>query len=384
MKKFFSILSIISILSIPVASAASFSDVRTGSELSVMVDYLNTKGIIKGYADGTFKPERTINRAEALKIIFEAIGAGEESDTNSGFPDVPQSEWFAKYVTSAKKRSMVKGYSDGKYKPNQEVNRVEFIKMAISALPFNKTINASNSLATGQFSDIQSDQWYVPFVAKGLKMNFLSNTIKLKPNDPMQRQDAATIIYNIAKYVEDNPSSTADSNIPYIPDEAFTTIDPTDDRYRDIDLGPDKINVTFTQNSTKINHRAHGYDLNIDENVKVSAIERTKDITSLQFADECVIKLVFDEGMNAQQISEKDADPMSFMIPYSNKNLKKLTNISGIDAYEFTINWDNGDKWTTHYVETNAGTINLNVQSYNEPSCLEKSLTQLLPNISKR
>ncbi len=135
--------------------AVSFSDVRSPI-LSEAVNYLNEKGIIKGYPDGTFKPDQTINRAEALKIIFESLGESDvtlSSTTESSssirvFPDVDPTQWFAKYVKAAKQKSLIKGYPDGSYKPTQFVNRAEFIKIAMLAQSHYQSIQ--NTIATTQ------------------------------------------------------------------------------------------------------------------------------------------------------------------------------------------------------------------------------------------
>ena len=47
----------------------AFSDVKEGNSHYVAIEYLRTNGIIQGYEDGTFKPEQTVNRAEAVKML---------------------------------------------------------------------------------------------------------------------------------------------------------------------------------------------------------------------------------------------------------------------------------------------------------------------------
>ena len=135
------------------------------------------------------------------------IGACEvdlKSRFPTGFPDVPGTEWYAKYVSTAKKKGIIKGYADGTYKPTQEVNRVEFIKMAMSALPFYDTALEDPAVVVSQFSDVYDELWYTPYVSVGMKLNFINKTNELSPIDGMQRQDAVEIIYKIAKYVENN------------------------------------------------------------------------------------------------------------------------------------------------------------------------------------
>jgi len=180
--------------------ATSFSDIRSPI-LQEAVEYLSQRGIISGYSDGSFQPEKAINRAEALKIIFESRGIDIEDNTNSGFPDVPSTEWFAKYVTTAKKLDLISGYSDGTYKPDQSVNRVEFIKIAALAQTYYEENKLYSDLVL-QYTDLINDAWYLPYLNFMYKNNFLENTKNFSPSTDMTRGDAALLIYKIAKHNE--------------------------------------------------------------------------------------------------------------------------------------------------------------------------------------
>ena len=52
------------------ASYAVFSDVSSDSQYYEAIEYLQENGIVEGYADGSFRPNQEVNRAEALKIIL--------------------------------------------------------------------------------------------------------------------------------------------------------------------------------------------------------------------------------------------------------------------------------------------------------------------------
>ena len=81
--------------------ADSFSDVTVkNSKHFAAIEYLYAKNVIGGYPDGTFKPEQTINRAEALKMVMLASSTGgeEESTPVVDFPDVSEDDWFYNYV----------------------------------------------------------------------------------------------------------------------------------------------------------------------------------------------------------------------------------------------------------------------------------------------
>lgn len=93
---------------------------------------LRERGVLQGDPDGNFRPKDPVNRAEFLKIIFRARGSNEPV-AGSCFPDVPADAWFAPYVCAAARRGIVKGYPDGTFKPEQPVNTVEAIKMILLA-----------------------------------------------------------------------------------------------------------------------------------------------------------------------------------------------------------------------------------------------------------
>jgi hypothetical protein len=388
MKKILS-LSLIGVLTMSLNSPtlAAFSDVRAGTDFESKVEYLNEKGIMQGYSDGSFGTTKTINRAEALKIIFESVGTVIASETkqsasNSPFPDVPSTAWFAPYVAEAKNRGLIQGYKDGSYKPDNPVNRVEFIKMAMSALPFYSTIQSSGVNPMSQYSDLQPNQWYLPYVSAGLKMNFLSKADRLKPDAPMQRQDAAVIVYHIAKYMEENPGASSTDGTPFVPDEEFVELDPTKDEEGGKELGVEDVEIIYGPNSTDIVHRLHGYELNFDKRVDVSTSVTDADATAITFDDGCLTKIYMYEGESINEVYEQMTKPSSFMTEYESRNLKKLSTTS-IEAYEVTITWDDHD-WKTVIAEVPNGVIDLNTAFYDNPKCVEKSVTEILPGLSTR
>ena len=73
--------------------AAQLEDTR-GTTASQAVQFLADQGIVKGYQDGTFKPDQKINRAEFLKLVLEAAGKEvEDCENGTGYTDVNLSDW---------------------------------------------------------------------------------------------------------------------------------------------------------------------------------------------------------------------------------------------------------------------------------------------------
>jgi len=126
MKKLFFVPIFIFLFSSVCFAASSFKDVGD-YKYREAIEVLFEKSIVKGYGDGSFKPEKLINRAEFLKIVLEASGEKSLEGENC-FQDV-KNKWFAKYVCFAKKKGIVEGYEDGLFKPDRSINYVEALKI---------------------------------------------------------------------------------------------------------------------------------------------------------------------------------------------------------------------------------------------------------------
>ncbi len=128
---------VLTILSLtPALARTQFSDLNTDSKVYDAVMYSVDNGIVKGYADGTFRENSLINRAEFTKILLEAKYKNEletclniiTTDTVY-FTDVPKDAWFAKHICLAKQKGIVQGYADGTFKPAQTITFGEASKI---------------------------------------------------------------------------------------------------------------------------------------------------------------------------------------------------------------------------------------------------------------
>ncbi len=111
--------------------AGAFSDVEYNDPNIDAINYLQANEIVDGYDDGTYKPEANINRAEFLKIVMGATSY--EPSGEDCFKDV-KDEWYAPYICKAKELKLVDGYSDGTFKPGQEINFAEASRMVANLL----------------------------------------------------------------------------------------------------------------------------------------------------------------------------------------------------------------------------------------------------------
>jgi hypothetical protein len=154
------------------AAESRFPDVTAETKYASSIEYLADRGIVGGYADGRFGPENTLTRAELLKILLEAQDGFVLPPVPSEpcFPDVGTAGWFVPYVCYAKEIGMVEGFPDGSFQPNKSVSKAEAVKMLVesrdSFVPDSENIQET-------FSDVDATQWYAPYVKYMLNENLL-------------------------------------------------------------------------------------------------------------------------------------------------------------------------------------------------------------------
>ena len=182
MKKIIPLFLIVAILPILAwaAKADMFSDVYTTHINKDAIEYLKTNNAIQGYSDGTFKPENRINRAEFIKMIV-ATQVAKPTGSNC-FTDV-KNEWFAPYVCTAKKLGYIQGYSDGTYKPGNYINFAEASKIVDKALAVKEV-------------PVSGAPWFAPFV-KGLEAEkAIPTTVQFIDKD-VSRGEVAEILWRL-------------------------------------------------------------------------------------------------------------------------------------------------------------------------------------------
>lgn len=130
MKKIFLFVLMFSIGSI---SAFADSDV-SGHRYEDSIQHVLERGIMNGYPDGTFQPDKILNRAELLKIVIGAAYLSSDFEGYTGkscFKDVPANSWYSSYVCFAKDKGIVSGYDGNVFKPEQDILFVEAVKIGM-------------------------------------------------------------------------------------------------------------------------------------------------------------------------------------------------------------------------------------------------------------
>jgi hypothetical protein len=187
-------------------SPQSFSDFPPTHPAYQAVEYLKSQGIISGYPDGTFQPDRKVNRAEAAKIIVATLASQEElaAETVTPFNDVPAGVWYLPYVELARRTY---GIIDGPpkrpaFEGERPVLKVEFLKMWLLA---------SKADVFGSLSDItlplsgdvtNVNEWYYPYMRYAVtsSMTMIGADGTLAPGRELTRGEVALLLYRSLMY----------------------------------------------------------------------------------------------------------------------------------------------------------------------------------------
>ena len=150
-----------------------YNDVKDGDWFCCAVSTLSKMGIIKGYEDGSFKPNDPISRAE-----FAAIAARFDPDgdkTPASFFDVT-SHWAKDEISIAANHGWIKGYEDGSFKPDQKITRAEtmtLVNRVLNRLPETKD-NLHKDMKTW-VDNMDETAWYYLAVQEATNSHYFKN-----------------------------------------------------------------------------------------------------------------------------------------------------------------------------------------------------------------
>jgi hypothetical protein len=143
-----------------VEPAFTFPDVAEDAWYAEAVNKLAAIALIEGYTDGTFRPERSITRAEFVAIVVRFMGETPDGSHVNIFVDVQPTHWAYEYISMAADAGWIVGYEDGTFRPNQHITRAEAVTLVnrlLNRIPDLSYIRANIELP--RFDDVPPAHW---------------------------------------------------------------------------------------------------------------------------------------------------------------------------------------------------------------------------------
>lgn len=181
-----------------VSANTGFTDVKETNSHYQNILALQEAGVIKGYSDGTFKPGHAVTRGQAAKMLVNAFEL-EKGTAGTPFTDVASSNEYHDAIQTLASQGIIKGYSDGTFKPNQPITRGQFSKI------LTKILNITGE-GTLPFKDISTGNEYYSSIAALYENGLTKGTsaITYSPYANVTRGQFASFIVRGLEWAEKN------------------------------------------------------------------------------------------------------------------------------------------------------------------------------------
>ena len=176
--------------------AVGFSDLKsTHIHYNTVMD-LSARGVIKGFIDGTFKPESTVTRGQAAKIIALTLDLNTKNVVNPGFEDIKTDNEYFGPIAALVAEGILSGKEDGTYGPGEKLTRSQMTKIITLAFGFKE-----GTLTETKFKDVKVDDWYNGYLQTLLDNEITTGTTAttFSPYDNVKRGQMASFVVRAEK-----------------------------------------------------------------------------------------------------------------------------------------------------------------------------------------
>ena len=173
------------------------------------------KSYIVGYENGEFRPEGDMTRAEAAAIFARNIAERKSeniSNSKSSFTDVSAKEWYNSYISYLEKYDIINGYSDGSFRPDEQITRAEFVAMCTR---FYQMFDNVSSSKKNIFNDVENSHWASGYIYAAVAIEWIKGYADgtFRPDNNITRAEVVTIVNRVTdrsadtEYVNKNMSA---------------------------------------------------------------------------------------------------------------------------------------------------------------------------------
>ncbi|MEK4114010.1 hypothetical protein ABIC86_003979 [Paenibacillus sp. DS2363] len=176
-------------------ASVTFRDIEKSYAKEAII-YLAQKGIVKGYSDGSFGGHQKVTRAEFAIFLQRALGYNSVVPYINEFNDVQSNSWYYSEITPALQQGILKGFNDGSLRPNVDVTREEASSMIENVMKKQGYVLSSFTLYDDNQMISNWARNSISLVTQESVMKGYPDR-KFMPKKQLTRQEAAMIIYNL-------------------------------------------------------------------------------------------------------------------------------------------------------------------------------------------
>ncbi|MBD2113759.1 MULTISPECIES: S-layer homology domain-containing protein [Cyanophyceae] len=159
------------------------------------IEALADRGLVKGYGNGTYRPQETINRGQFAAMVAASYSNFDPVRGAITFVDVPPTHWAASAIDQAQRKGFLGGYPDQTFRPNQGMVRVQ----AIVAVAAGLKLPPAPASGLGVYRDrAQIPSYAIDALASATQAGLVINhpdPEQLRPLETMTRAEVAVLIY---------------------------------------------------------------------------------------------------------------------------------------------------------------------------------------------
>ncbi len=176
----------------PGACDMNFSDVSPSDYFYEAVHYLFCNGVISGYGDGTFRPYNNTKRGQLSKIIVLAEGWPIDTSGGPHFTDVPDGSTFYDYIETAYNHTVINGYQDGTFRPDNNITRAQLSKIIVLAQGW-----PTDTTGGPHFSDVSESNPFYGYIETAFNHGIITGygDGTFRPDNNATRGQISVIVY---------------------------------------------------------------------------------------------------------------------------------------------------------------------------------------------
>lgn len=192
-----------------VTSAASFTDVSEKHGAKQEIEYLVDQGVIKGFQDGSFKPQKQVTKANVATMLARALKLDTANVKNPNLPDVPTTHSSYKEIAAVVNAGIMPG---GEFKPYLPITRGEMARALTHAFNLQGEGNVS-------FKDVKADYWAYKYIdalaTNGITIGFEDGTFR--PAEPLTRAQFSSFLARTLNPTFVKVTTASNSSVSTIP-----------------------------------------------------------------------------------------------------------------------------------------------------------------------